>query len=235
MRPGTLVLVHSPLTGAAAWGDLPSTLNLRGLDTLTVEATDGGQAPYAGRFVASAALGINDADPRPPLALVAHSGAGPLLAQVGFAQRAARRLVGAYVFCDAGLPRGREASRLDLLRDEDAAAAVALESDMADGGTFPSWTDDDLADEVPDREARRALVASLRPHRLDYFTEPLPYPDDWPDAPCAYLRTSAAYAVPARTAGHRGWPVRERDLGHFAALVDADAVVDDLVGLLDLL
>jgi len=233
MRPGTVVLVHSPLTGAAAWGGLPAALERRGLHTLAVEATDGGQAPYAGRFVASVALAVNDADPQPPLALVAHSGAGPLLAQVGFAQRAARRAVGAYVFCDAGLPRGGGASWLDLLRDEDADQAAAFEEQMQDGGTFPAWTEDELAGEVPDPGARTSLVTSLRPHQLDYFTEPLPYPDDWPDAPCAYLRTSAAYAVPARTARHRGWPLREDDLGHFAPLVHPDSVADDLLGLLD--
>ncbi|MGH8868869.1 MAG: hypothetical protein ACRDYU_12835 [Actinomycetes bacterium] len=239
MRPGTLVLLHSPLTGAAAWGSLPDVLRARDVDVLCPEIVGDTSPPYGQRYVMEAALAVHAADPAQPLVLVGHSGAGPLLPQLGFAQRAARRAVGGYVFCDAGIPRppGTKgpASRLDLLREEDADLAARLEADLASDRRFPPWTADDLAGEVPDPVSRRALVASLRPRAYDFFTEPLPYPTDWPDAPCAYLRTSGAYAVPVRTARHRRWPVHERDSGHFAALTDPEGLADDLLRLVDLL
>jgi hypothetical protein len=36
-----------------------------------------------------------------------------------------------------------------------------------------------------------------------------PVPEDWPEAPCGYLRLSAAYDQEARQARSRGWPVAE--------------------------
>jgi hypothetical protein len=237
MRPGTLVLLHSPLTGTAAWGALPGALRAAGYATLVPEMAADTGPPYAQRYVMEAAAALNTAGPEAPVVLVGHSGAGPLLPQVGFAQRSARRQVGGYVFLDAMLPRpaGPDGppTRLALLHDEDDALAHDLDHDLRDGGTFPAWTDDDLADEVPDDEARHALLASLRPRGRDFFTETLPFPGDWPDAPCAYLRTSAAYDVHARTAQHRGWPVHERGGGHFAALTDPDGLARDLVALVD--
>ena len=70
------------------------------------------------------------------------------------------------------------------------------------------------------------MVGSLRPRGLDFFTEPLPVAADWPDAPCGYLRLSAGYAQPMRSARSRGWPVVEADPsgGHFAACVEPETV-----------
>jgi hypothetical protein len=102
MTPGTLVLLHSPLTTASAWGSLPAALGA--YDVVVPEITDDDRPPYAGRYVARAALEITAAGVRPPLVLVAHGDAGPLLPPIGAAQRAAHRLVGGYVFLDARLP-----------------------------------------------------------------------------------------------------------------------------------
>jgi hypothetical protein len=102
MTPGTLVLLHSPLTTASAWGALPAALGA--YEVVVPEVADDDRPPYGGRYVARAALGIGAAGVRPPLVLVAHGDAGPLLPAIGAAQRAAHRLVGAYVFLDARLP-----------------------------------------------------------------------------------------------------------------------------------
>ncbi len=68
-------------------------------------APEVGLPPEAGpRYVAGAALRIGAADPRAPLVLVAYGAAGPALPALGGAQRAAHRMVGAYVFVDAELP-----------------------------------------------------------------------------------------------------------------------------------
>ena len=245
MQPSTIVLLHSPLTGAAAWGRLPEVLRAEGLTVVVPEVTGDDEEPYAGRYVAHAALQIatstaenlaaaDAAGGTGSTVLIGHSGAGPLLPQVGFARRSAHAPVRGYVFLDAGLPRpGAPASRLDLLQVEDAAFAKELRAELDAGGRFPDWSSSDLASEVPEPADRTLLLASLRPRAMGFFVEPLPAPIDWPDAPCGYLRTSSAYDVPARLARGRGWPTTELQLGHFAALRDPSATASALLELIE--
>ena len=229
-----VVLAHSPLTGPAAWGRLPDVLRERGLTVTVVSVTDDTEPPYAGRYVARAALQVAELAPAGPVHLVGHSGAGYLLPQIGAARRAARRPVAGYVFLDAGVPHGRGATRSTLLSAEDQVFAAELETLLARGGAYPPWTDDDLREDVPDDALRAALVASLRPRRADFFSEPLPFPGDWPDAPCGVLQLSESYATTARVARSRGWPVVSAELpgGHFAMCADPDGVADALEELL---
>jgi pimeloyl-ACP methyl ester carboxylesterase len=227
------VLVHSPLTSAAAWGDLPLVLRGRGHRVAVVDVADDDAPPFAARFVARAALQLREQVGDQPVLLVGHSGAGYLLPLLGAARRAARAPVAGYVFLDAALPPARPTSRLDLMRAE---MFEELASRLAAGGRFPDWTEADLRDLVPDDAARAALVGSLRPRGQDFFTDPVPVVADWPDAPCGLLRLSPAYDGALRLARLRGWPVLEgpddRPGGHFAALVDPGAVADDLEDLL---
>lgn len=119
MTPGTLVLLHSPLDRAAAWGGVPETLRSYGLDVVVPDIpTIRGAA-----FVARAALIITATAPTSPLVLVGHGEAGPLLPMIGLAQRAAHRLVGAYVFIDARLPAAGGGPATTSRRDELAAPA----------------------------------------------------------------------------------------------------------------
>jgi hypothetical protein len=233
MDPGTVVLLHSPLVGVASWGALPPALR-RGGAAVLVAAVDGDdRAPYAGRYVAEAAARVLAADPGPaaPLVLAGHSGAGPLLPAVGAALRAGGRPAGGYLFCDAGLPRAG-ASRLDLLAEEDPAMAAEFRAELAAGGRFPTWTDADLAPLVPDPAARAALLGSLRPRGLDFFTEPLPGAAAWPDAPCGYLHLSGAYDTWLRRAEALGWPTARLPAGHFHALVDPGGLAGAMLELL---
>ena len=97
MTPGTLVLLGSPLPGALA-----DELRTHGFHVVVPHPA---QDPATGpRFVAGAALAIGAAAPQPPLVLIGHGPAGPLVPAVAAAQRAAHRLVGGYVFIDAELP-----------------------------------------------------------------------------------------------------------------------------------
>jgi hypothetical protein len=183
-------------------------------------------AQAAGRVLAAAP------EPASPLVLAGHSGAGPLLAAVGAALRAGGRPAGGHLFCDAGLPRAG-ASRLDLLAEEDPAMAAEFRAELEAGGRFPTWTDADLEPLVPDPAARAALLASLRPRRLDFFTEPLPEgPPAWPDAPCGYLHLSGAYDTWLRRAEALGWPTARLPAGHFHALVDPDGLAGAMLALL---
>lgn len=221
MTPGTIVLLHSPLTTAAAWGDLPAVLRARGHPVHVPEITDDDRPPYAARYVARAAVEIGSAAPEPPLVLVAHSGAGPLLPPIGAAQRAAHRLVGGYVFCDAQLPGPATAHRLEQIRRDDPAYAAELSALLDRGGRFPDWT------------PPAGLADALRPRGMDFFTEPLPVPQDWPDAPCGYLRTSGAYERQARQAELRGWRAETYEAGHFAGHDDPEGTASALVSLVE--
>jgi hypothetical protein len=195
MTPGTLVLLHSPLTSASAWGSLPDAL---GGHVVVPEIADDDRPPYAGRYVARAALEITAAGVTPPVVLVAHGDAGPLLPPIGAAQRAAHRLVGAYVFLDAELPKARP-SREAYAEDE-----------VPDGVTF-------------------------RTRGAGFFAEEPPLPQDWPDAPCGYLRTSERHEGQARQARMRGWPVADHLVGHFAAATDPVGTAEALTALMSAL
>jgi hypothetical protein len=80
-------------------------------------------------------------------------------------------------------------------------------------------------------------VGSLRPRGRDFFEEPLPCPPDWPEAPCGFLKLSAAYDGPARVARSRGWTVvdapAEQAGGHFAPCADPAGVAALLLDLVD--
>lgn len=235
----TLVLAHSPLVGPQSWGHLPDALRAAGgadLQVVVLDADDR-KVPYSTAYVASAAAQLSAAGPQGPIVLVGHSGAGYLLPQIGASQRSARRAIGGYVFFDAGVPHGKGATRLGLMRTEDAQFAAELQAELEAGGTFPSWTDEDLAGLIPDDEVRLGLVGALRPRGVDFFTEPLPFPADWPDAPCGFVQLSAAYAAPARVARSRGWEVADWPAdgagGHFAACADPVRVAALLLDLVD--
>jgi hypothetical protein len=227
-----MVLLHSPLVGVESWGTLPGVLRRGGVGAVAVGVETDDRAPFAERYVGGAVAGVlGTASLADPVVLVGHSGAGPLLGAVGIGLRAAGRPVGGYLFCDAGLPRGG-ATRLDLLAVEDPEMAAAFRAELERGGRFPPWSDADLAPLVPDPTGRAALVGSLRPRGLEFFTEPLPAAAGWPDAPCGYLRLSAVYDRWADEATARGWPAAGLDAGHFHPLVDPEAVAAALLGLL---
>jgi hypothetical protein len=234
MDPGTLVLLHSPLVGVESWGALPAALRRGGVAVLAARVDGDDRPPYAERYLARAADRVLEAVPEPPapLVLAGHSGAGPLLPAVGAALRAGGRPAGGYLFCDAGLPRAG-ASRLDLLAEEDPAMAAGFRAELEAGGRFPTWTDADLEPLVPDPAARAALLASLRPRGLDFFTEPLPGgPPGWPDAPCGYLHLSGAYDAWLERAEALGWPTARLPAGHFHALVGPDGLAGAMLALL---
>ena len=73
---------------------------------------------------------------------------------------------------------------------------------------------------------RRQMVAELRPRGLDFFTEPIPVFEGWPDASCIYIKFSPPYGYPAIQARQAGWPTYELEAGHFHMLVDPVAVAD---------
>lgn len=173
-----------------------------------------GPAPYSVGWVAGMARPLHAAAVPTPLVLVAHGMAGPLLPALARTQRAARRAVGGYVFVDASLPRPGGQTHLDLLRAADADAADRVHAALhADAESHPEQS---------------ALAADHA-----FWTEPLPPAIDWPDAPCAYVRSGAQVREIgpttwwARSAEQRGWLIDDsaRDLAD--TVVD---VIDQLAG-----
>ncbi|MDP9364267.1 MAG: alpha/beta hydrolase [Chloroflexota bacterium] len=226
-----IVLIHSPLVGPLTWSLVADELRRRGVGVAVptlVDAGDGGP-PFWEQHAAAVARGVGAVPAEASLVLVGHSGAGPLLPTVG--QRVGHP-VAAYVFVDAGIPADGE-SRLDVMATEDPAFAAELRRHLEAGGCFPEWREEDLRAAIPDPPLRRRTAEELQPRPLAFFGEPIPVPAGWPDAPCGYLKFSAAYDQPAERARREGWAYREVDGGHFHLLVDPPAVTEALLDLVE--
>ena len=229
----SIALIHSPLTSAAVWGAVPDALRALGARVAVPEVLDDDEPPYASHFVARVAQQLHLDAEGEHLVLVGHGAAGPLLPQIAFARQSSGTPVAGYVFVDAVLPRTmKAATRLELVEAEDPVAGVELSHHLTSGGRYREWTDGELADTVTNAADRALLLAGLRPRGLDFFTEPLPVPEDWPDAPCGYLQLSEAAAAAARTAELRSWTFCRVDAHHFWSLTDPDAFAATLLPLL---
>jgi hypothetical protein len=156
----TFVLVHSPLVGPFTWSLVADDLDTRGLSVALPTLPEDQLAPYWRLHAEAVAAQVADAEDR--LVLVGHSGACPLLPAIG---RAIDGTISAYVLVDGDLPLapGSGDSRIDLLRTASPALADELQTLLAAGGSFPTWGDEDLIQEIPDQRLRARVVAEVRP------------------------------------------------------------------------
>lgn len=221
------VLIHSPLVGPSTWSLVADEFRQRGLIAILPALHDSLaiKQPYWQQHAASIAKALADVPKSVRLILVAHSGAGPLLPAI---RQSIPNPVHAYIFVDAGIPQ-HDATRLDLMRMENAAWANEFQQELEQGGRFPAWSFDDLQDVIPDGSLRAEMVSELRPRGLDFFTEPIPVFDGWPDAPCVYIQFSESYDWDAAQANQFGWPTYKVVAGHFHMLVDAPAVATIII------
>ncbi len=221
------VLIHSPLVGPLTWSRVAQELRQRGYAVSLPHLTDSDDVPlpYWEQEAASAARYISEVPLDASLVLVAHSGAGPILPAI---RRAIGHQVQAHLFVDAGIPRDR-ATRLDLMALESQERAQKFREHLAEGGTFPNWTDDELRDILPDSQTRHALLSELNPRGRRFFDEPIPAFPGWDNTPCGYIQFSAAYASQCKQAREKGWLVKELPGGHFHMLVKPAAVADAIV------
>ena len=221
------VLIHSPLVGALTWNLVAGELRKRDVDVLVPALNDApdSEKPFWKQHADSVSESLVGIPNEQSLTLVAHSGAGPLLPAI---RKAIPNPVAAYVFVDAGIPR-EGATRLDLMKSEDPAWAAQFQAELEGGSRFPNWSMDDLQEIIPDALLRRQMVAEIRPRGLDFFSEPIPVFEGWPDAPCAFIQFSPPYDKPAGVARQAGWIVEVLKAGHFHMLVDPQAVADSIV------
>jgi len=218
------VLIHSPLVGGLTWALVAEQMRQRGQNVIVPILSDSttSKESFWKQHAESVAQALSDVPQDVGLILVAHSGAGPLLPVI---RQAVQNPIRAYAFVDAGIPRDG-ATRLDLMKSEDSEWAKQFEDSLKRGEYFPTWRSEDLREIVPDENWRQQLVAEIHPRGLDFFTEPIPVFQEWPDAPCIYILFSSPYRKAEIQARQRSWKTYKLDAGHFHMLVNAKAVAD---------
>lgn len=217
------LLVHPPLLGPGVWSRGAQLLRGEGH---RVEAPD--LRPASQVSVGWWDRAVDECVGRVPesgVVVVAHSGAGvlmPLLCD--------RTAASGAVFVDAVVPSCTDATTpSDALRELIAALP-------AEGGLLPPWsawwTDEQLADVLPQDHLRALLVAEEPRLSADFYDQAVPVPDGWEPPVVGYLRLSHAYDDDAREARRRGWRVAEQEGGHLDLLRRPEHVIDGVLGLL---
>ncbi len=232
MKP-LLILIHSPLVGPLTWEPVAQHLRQQGYEVLvpTLLDTEKSAAPYWEQHAQAIRQALKPVPEARSLALIAHSGAGALLPAISMISG---HPIAAYLFVDAGLPHGG-LSRLAEMETTVPELGKELRASLEAGGSYPNWSDEDLRELVPDARLRSGLLAEMHPRGLDFFTESLPMIEEWPDAPCGYLRLSEGYAWQSQQARRAGWPCQELNAGHFHMLVEPDRVAGILIEILSTL
>lgn len=222
-----IVLVPSPFVGPFAWEAVAAALREQGRKVVVPDLVSSATSvmPYWEQHAQAVCQALRPYSESEPLVLVGHSGAGPLLPAINM-------ICGhptlAYLFVDAKLPHGG-LSRLAEMELTSPEQGQQLRADLEAGEVYPSWSDEDLVALIPDEQPRQGLLRAVRPLGLDFFTEPLPMIEEWPDAPCGYLRFSTAYTEPAQRAQRDGWLYQALDAGHFHMLVEPARVASLLL------
>ena len=215
------VLVHSPLGAPYTWEPVARELTELGarcaVPTLSLEPDDEGK--YWPRHVEAMTLDADDFEGA--VILVAHSGAGGLMAEA--AKRIGDRAAGV-CFVDSPLPHpGR--SRLKAFGDEAEAEAFRA---RAVGGLVPPFPDELLAQLIADETERTAYMESQRPMPLAIYEEALPT-TELPAVPAAYLQFSPPYDSAGADARARGGRYRHIPGSHFLLLDHPRAVAETLL------
>ncbi|WP_026425311.1 alpha/beta hydrolase [Actinokineospora inagensis] len=214
----TAVLAHSPFLGPASLRPLADALAALGHPTVLLDLLPSvAAAPVHQRLIGAFADALSDAALTGPIAIVGHSGAGPLLP--AFAEELEDD-VRALVYLDAGLPTpGRS------WRDTATAAEYADLRDRSRDGIlphWPQWSPTDPLAAVTDPALRAEITDEAPEVPLAYLKEPHPTVE-W-TGPTGYVRLSADHAADADTARANGWPVRAADLHHLAAATHPEPV-----------
>ncbi|GGS39431.1 MULTISPECIES: alpha/beta fold hydrolase [Actinokineospora] len=209
--PITAVLVHSPFLGPASLRPLADALAALGHPAVLPDLRPSVVTPPVHqRLIGAFADVMSDALPLGPVALVGHSGAGPLLPAFAEEIDDAGGQVRGLVYLDAGLPTpGRS------WRDTVPAELYARFRSVSPDGLLPRWPD-----WFPEITVDPAIAEEAPEVPIAFLKEPRPSVD-W-EGPSGYVLLSPAYADDLADARARGWPTRALDLHHLAAATDPE-------------
>jgi hypothetical protein len=217
-----LVLIHSPFVGPRSWSAVAEELRRDGRQVIVPSLVSALASPSPLHPALAAAV-VGDVSGREDtrVALVVHSGAGPLVPAVVDLMPSR---VAAVIFVDATLPHpGR--TWVDTVPAE---MADQLRNSAGPDGLLPKWHEwfppEALTELVPDEQTRTAFCADVPRVPLRYLEEVAPRSAAWQDLPCGYVQLSAAYEAAAAEARRAGWPVVRID-GHHLSGVTEPAVV----------
>lgn len=206
------ILLHSPLTGAAAWAPLAAALAERGVESTrpVIPPLMALAAPLyesAARAIAAQVLSQEG-----PFVLAVHSAAGGLAPAV---VAAAGRQVRGVLYVDAVPPYpGR------CWFDTAGDGLVASLRSKAQDGLIPAWDQwfppGALESLLPEGDLRDRFIGELAPTPVAWFEEKAPDIDLPTDVGWGFLRLSKAYEREAGEARRLGWPTLRRDLNHLA-------------------
>lgn len=225
----SLLLVHSPLVGPSTWAPTASELRSRGIHAIVPDVTPAAAAsrPRWETFVDLAARAA--ADLPGPVAVVGHSGAGPLLPAIG--EQLGQRLQ-ALVFVDAVVPASSGVHRTP------PHLLAQLDEHVVDGRLerwLDWWPEDVTAELVPDPAQRDSLRREMPRLPRALYDRDLPLPDGWSAWPCAFVRLSEAYDDDLAEASARGWPTVELDATHLSPCTHPTPVASAIGSALDAL
>lgn len=243
--PLRLVLLHGQRTGDRLWHATAQRLHARGVRALTPQLPSP-EHIYAPWWLAHAA-GIANALPEDgSVILIAHGDSSVLLPAAG--RLARNRDIGArvagYMVVDGYLPADGK-SLLDVV---DATAADALRhacrggflpplpvptTELAPGDATTSATANTTLDHG--HAALADALANAPRVPVSFYEEAITVPDDWPEAPCSYLRLSPAYASAEASAANRGWQTRSVHRHHLLPASEPDLMADLLEDMLQAL
>lgn len=225
------ILLHSPLTGAAAWGPVAAELASRGIEATrpVIPPMVALAAPYyesAARAVAAQVLSQGG-----PFILVVHSAAGGLAPAVVAASKGQVRGV---LYVDA-IPPHPGRCWFETAGD----GLVAVLKSKAEDGMIPAWQHwfppGALEGLLPEGPLRERFVAELTPTPQAWFEEPAPQTDLPGDVGWGFLRLSKAYEREAGEARRLGWPTLRRDLHHLSMATHPAEVTNGMLALTRLL
>jgi hypothetical protein len=92
------------------------------------------------------------------------------------------------------------------------------------------WSEDAVAEILPDPELRARITAEQPRLPTDFYDHPVPVPPQWTDGRAiTYVRFSEAYEHDAAEATRRSWTVRYLPGSHLYLLDHADAVAEVLL------
>ena len=222
------VLIHSPVVGPATWMPVARELERRGHAAVVPSLLGVADAPvpqwrHCVEAVRAAAEHLTE-----PLVLVAHSGAGLLLPEIG---RALTAETAAMIFVDAFLPPTTGSAPLAPPEFMNQLRA------LADGAILPPWStwfgEQGLGELIPDERLSTELEREMPRLPLSYFEASVPVPAGWQQRPCGYLLfAQETYGPSAAWAREHHWPVVElADAHHLTLVTDPMAVTDALLDL----